>query len=72
MTSTTSTAPVETAIASVETAQLGEHTAVLWQDGHVSIEHWEYSYTFDPVLDHVRLTGDQARQLRDFLNRVLG
>lgn len=66
----TATTTVETAIASVASIQLGDHVVTVWEDGHVSIEQWNYSYSFDPTLDHARLDADQARALSDFLNHV--
>ncbi len=59
---------VESALFSVLRERHDDLSGIRWSDGSVTVEHWEYSYTGDPELPHLRLTKEQADWLRTFLN----
>jgi len=49
-------------------ARIGEHEVILWSNGAVTLEHWQYQMNLNPMLDHAQITPGQARGLRKFLN----
>ena len=57
-----------TIVSSVKVKQTDHHELIAWTDGTISIEHWQYQLTLDDRFDHTRLTCNDARALRNFLN----
>ena len=44
-----------------------QHEFTVWSDGTLTIEDWRFQYDLDMTRDHVKLTKNQARALRNFL-----
>lgn len=68
MSQTTSTTQ---AVASVISVTSGDLKMIVWEDGHLSIEHWEYSYSGNAELDHCRISPEQFRAFHTFIETYM-
>lgn len=67
--STTTSAPQATG--SVTSVTSGDLKMIVWEDGHLSIEHWEYSFSGNPELDHCRISPEQFRDFHAFMDHYM-
>jgi hypothetical protein len=55
-------------ISSMATKHTDHHDFIIWDDQTLTIDHHQYQERLDSTLDHARLTCNEARALRNFLN----